>query len=162
MTFPTYYEARQQNDGLAIRGTEHLFTVFAVYEDGANVKRVARAENCTEDDAHTFCGALERRDDMTVNHTKRSAVDLARSFAAEWLRPSDPDHATLARVDTLSTAMLAFHAVVRRVETREMARASDLIDNADDGTAYQLGLISLALITRKFLRDCGWKESEQS
>lgn len=39
---------------------------------------------------------------------------LARSFAAEWLRPSDPEHATPAVVDTLQTAMLAFFAVARR------------------------------------------------
>ncbi len=35
---------------------------------------------------------------------------LARSFAQEWLRPNDPEHATAAMVDTLQTAMLAFYA----------------------------------------------------
>ena len=70
---PTYYTAEQQNNGLAQRGTEHLFTVYAVWEDGANVKKIARAENCTEDDACTFCGALERRDDMVANFSHSSA-----------------------------------------------------------------------------------------
>lgn len=35
----------------------------------------------------------------------------------------------------------------------DMRRASELIDDAADATAYQLGLISLALMTRKFLRE---------
>ena len=39
---------------------------------------------------------------------------VARSFAQEWLRPNDPDHATPVLVDTLSTVMLAFVAVVVR------------------------------------------------
>lgn len=67
MNFPAYYESCQQNDGLALRGTEHLFTVYAVYEEGANVKRLARAENCTESDAQLFINALERNDDASAN-----------------------------------------------------------------------------------------------
>lgn len=43
---------------------------------------------------------------------------LARSFAAEWLRPSDPDSATSALVDTLSTVMLAFHAAAKARDAR--------------------------------------------
>ena len=39
---------------------------------------------------------------------------LARGFAQEWLRPSDPDGATPALVDTLQTAMLAFFACASR------------------------------------------------
>lgn len=38
---------------------------------------------------------------------------------------------------------------------KDMQRASEQIDNAADGTAYQLGLVSLALMARKFLRDHG-------
>ena len=47
---------------------------------------------------------------------------LARSFAQEWLRPNDPDAATPALVDTLSTAMLAFLACVN-------ASRDTLVDN---------------------------------
>ncbi len=35
---------------------------------------------------------------------------LARNFAAEWLRPSDPDHADPALLDTLQITMVAFFA----------------------------------------------------
>lgn len=39
---------------------------------------------------------------------------LARGFAAEWLRPNDPDSATPVLLDTLETAMLAFFACASR------------------------------------------------
>lgn len=39
---------------------------------------------------------------------------LARNFAADWLRPLDPDHATPVLVDTLMTTLLAFFAAAHR------------------------------------------------
>ncbi len=41
---------------------------------------------------------------------------LARNFAAEWLRPSDPDHADPALLDTLQTTMVAFYACASRLK----------------------------------------------
>lgn len=49
---------------------------------------------------------------------------MARSFAAEWLRPDAPDQATTALVDTLSTAMLSFYACARGVEERALLTPS--------------------------------------
>ncbi len=41
---------------------------------------------------------------------------LARSFAQEWLRPNDPEHATPTMVDTLQVAMLAFFACASQLK----------------------------------------------
>jgi hypothetical protein len=38
---------------------------------------------------------------------------LARNFAQDWLRPSDPDHAEPVLVDTLANTMQAFYACAR-------------------------------------------------
>jgi hypothetical protein len=56
---------------------------------------------------------------QTADRVKR----LARSFAAEWCRPDDPEQATEALVRTLQTAMLAFHAAARGVEERQIVAA---------------------------------------
>lgn len=41
---------------------------------------------------------------------------LARNFAAEWVRPSDPDHASPVLLDTLETMMLAFFACASQLK----------------------------------------------
>lgn len=47
---------------------------------------------------------------------------LARNFAAEWLRPSDPDSAEPSLLDTLSTMMAAFYAATSSAIERRTPR----------------------------------------
>jgi hypothetical protein len=55
---------------------------------------------------------------------------LARGFAAEWLRPDDPDAATPALLDTLQTAMLAFFACASRFKLDAPPAASPAVAQA--------------------------------
>lgn len=66
-----------------------------------------------------------------------------------------PETATTPSPDPSPSSRLRAEIREKLVKSlADMRLASDLIDNAQDGTAYQLGLISIALIARQFLRDC--------
>lgn len=65
--------------------------------------------NCVVDN-----GSVEDKLIKPTNQPER-VKRLARGFAAEWLRPDDPDSATSALLDTLQTAMLAFFACASRL-----------------------------------------------
>lgn len=93
---------------------ERLSSEGATHRLAAGLHELARVGRAKDEDT----SASQVSDVQAVGDMGATIGRLARSFAAEWCRPDAPEHATPSLVDTLSTSMLAFHAVARGVEQR--------------------------------------------
>lgn len=137
------WEGRQDVATIAEAGTELDRQIRVMLDEVDARDSAAYLSTRTDGEAPTELGQAAVQAPRNPERVRR----LARGFAAEWLRPDNPDHATDALVTTLTTAMMAFYAAARSADERDAGltpqRAQQLSNETGlplttlDGTTYR-------------------------